>query len=272
MGRGANRAEAIAVDHRRLRLQPGSHRSPLDGVCVVELASVLAGEEFSDRPDCVCEVIGAFLRGWNDRAGYADRQRLAPYAKGIVGTRGPREVTRMRRDACLIWAGARLDRGPLRRLAARIGVRLRILVLLGLRPALRMSEGAGDYAARVIFASYGEEAAFSLLDRLLAISSERGVGGSGSAGRRSEAAPLANPVAGTTEERVAAAIRELARDAQVADRHHHRNGGNGHGHSGDVRRRDSGERDEEPVERDYAEGGDPEGDPQAAEHVHVGVG
>ena len=45
---------------------------------MVELASLIAQEEFSDRPRCVCPVIGAFLRGWNDRAPYAERQRLGP--------------------------------------------------------------------------------------------------------------------------------------------------------------------------------------------------
>jgi len=54
---GANSGDGMTPD--RLRLQPGSHRSPRDGVCVVELASVLAGERFSDRPRCVCEVIAA---------------------------------------------------------------------------------------------------------------------------------------------------------------------------------------------------------------------
>ena len=52
-----------------LRLDPGSHASPREGVCIVELASILAKEKFSDEPDCVCPVIGAYLRSWNDRAG-----------------------------------------------------------------------------------------------------------------------------------------------------------------------------------------------------------
>jgi hypothetical protein len=50
-----------------VRLEPGTHRSPSDGVCLLELASMVARETFSDRPRCVCVVIAAFLRGWNDR-------------------------------------------------------------------------------------------------------------------------------------------------------------------------------------------------------------
>jgi hypothetical protein len=150
-----------------LRLEPGAHASPRDGVCVVELASLMAGEEFSDRPDCVCDVIAAFLRSWNDRLSYSDRQRLRPYAVRVVDTKSDRATTRLRRDICLIWAGADLSRGPLGRSLARISTRGRIALLFGLRPALRLDEGAGEYAARLCFARYDSDVAFDLLDRLL---------------------------------------------------------------------------------------------------------
>jgi hypothetical protein len=152
-----------------VRLSPGSHSSPEEGVCVVELASVLAREKFSDRPRCVCAVIGAFLRGWNDRATYADRQRLAPYAARIVGSRGNREVTRARRDLCLEWAGADLSHGPARRALARAGTRLRIAVYCGLEAGLRLNEGAGDYASRVVAVRGDADAALELLEALLAV-------------------------------------------------------------------------------------------------------
>ena len=48
--------------HQTVRLSRGKHASPRSGACVMELASMLAGEPFSDRPDCACPVIGAFLR------------------------------------------------------------------------------------------------------------------------------------------------------------------------------------------------------------------
>jgi hypothetical protein len=152
-----------------VRLEPGSHRSPNEGVCVVELASMIADEPFSDRPRCVDRVIGAFLRGWNDRAGYADRQRLYPYASQVVHTGGYRRISRIRRDRCLSWAGAKLDRGAVGRLAARLAMRARIAWSVGLWPAVRLKEGAGAYAARVCFGRGGSEEAFALLDELLAI-------------------------------------------------------------------------------------------------------
>ena len=154
-----------------VRLEPGSHRSPDDGVCIVELASVIGGEPFTDSPRCVCCVLAAFLRGWNDRAGYADRQRLYPYASRVVGTGGQRRISRIRRDLCLSWAGADLDRGPVRRTVARLRMRGRIAWTLGFWPAIRLKAGAGSYAARVCFAHGGSDEAFELLDRLLAVSS-----------------------------------------------------------------------------------------------------
>jgi hypothetical protein len=155
-----------------LRLDPGAHDSPRHGVCIVELASVIADEPFSDRPDCVCEVIGAFLRSWNDRSSHAERQRLIPYARRIVGSRASRRITRLRRDVCLTWAGADLAGGLLSRLAWRAAMRVRILVLCGLRPALRLDEGAGEMAARAVFARHGPATAFQLVDDLIRLGSE----------------------------------------------------------------------------------------------------
>ena len=155
-----------------LRLEPGRHRSPRDGLCLLELASILAREEFSDRPRCVCKVIAAFLRGWNDRSGHAQRQRLRPYAKRVIGSTARRHVTHRRRDICLIWAGANLSGNVLSRAMRRFGMRVRILTLVGVRPALRLNEGAGELAARVVFARYDSATGLRLVDTLLEVGSE----------------------------------------------------------------------------------------------------
>jgi hypothetical protein len=154
-----------------VRLEPGRHRSSDDGVCVVELASMIGGEKFTDRPDCVCPVIGSFLRCWNDRVGYADRQRLYPYASRVVGTGGYRRISRIRRDICLSYGGADLDRGPLGRAIARLRMRARIAWSVGIFPAVWLKEGAGAYAAHIGFVQGGSEEAFALLDRLLEVGS-----------------------------------------------------------------------------------------------------
>ncbi len=164
---------AVMPDGSPVRLAPGTHSSPHEGVCVVELASLIADEKFSDRPRCVCPVIGAFLRGWNDRAPHVERQRLGPYAPRIVGSRSNRQVTRQRRDICLEWAGADLSHGGVRGLLSRARMRVRIAVFCGLGAAVRLNEGAGDYTSRVAFARGDAERAFELLDTLLATGQER---------------------------------------------------------------------------------------------------
>jgi hypothetical protein len=156
-----------------VRLDPGAHRSPRDGVCLLELASLMARERFSDRPRCVCVVIAAFLRDWNDRSGHAQRQRLRPYAGRVVGSRARRSVTHRRRDVCLIWAGANLSGGWLSRALHRAAMRLRILAIVGMRPAFLLNEGAGQLAARVVFSRYDSETGLTLVDSLLEIGSER---------------------------------------------------------------------------------------------------
>jgi hypothetical protein len=74
--------------HQTVRLDAGRHASPDHGMCTVELASVLAGEPFTDHPASVSRVLAAFLRTYNDRADADRRQHLLPYAARIVGTRG----------------------------------------------------------------------------------------------------------------------------------------------------------------------------------------
>jgi hypothetical protein len=158
-----------SVDFAAVRLSPGSHSSPGEGACVVELASLIARERFSDRPRCVCPVIAAFLRGWNDRANYVDRRRLRPYAERIVGSRGDRARTRQRRLICIEWAARGAGREAPRRRPSQLRARLRIAVLSGLRAAIRLDEGAGELAARAAFSRGDHEGAFELLERLLPV-------------------------------------------------------------------------------------------------------
>jgi hypothetical protein len=84
------------VSHQTIQLSKGRHASPEEGACVVELASMLAGERFSDHPTSVCPVIAALMRNYNDRIDDRRRQDLYPYAARIVGTRGSAELERAR--------------------------------------------------------------------------------------------------------------------------------------------------------------------------------
>ena len=75
-----------AEEFGRLRLENGSHPGPNEGVCLMEAVAWLAREPHSDKPNCVCPVLGAFGRGLNDRLDVERRQRLKPLIPGLVGT------------------------------------------------------------------------------------------------------------------------------------------------------------------------------------------
>ena len=56
------RAKMQVLDLDALTLSSGSHESPSEGHCLLEVVSMFAGEPFSDRPRCVCPVLAAFAR------------------------------------------------------------------------------------------------------------------------------------------------------------------------------------------------------------------
>ena len=91
------------VSYQTIRLSRGRHASPEQGACVMELASMLAGETFSDHPTSVCPVIGSFLRAYNDFIGDERRQDLYGYAAKVVGTRSSREVEQVRTERIIAW-------------------------------------------------------------------------------------------------------------------------------------------------------------------------
>ena len=55
----------------------------------------------------------------------------------------------------------------------RLTMRVRILAILGIRPALRLNEGAAQLAARVVFSRYDSATGLMLVDDLLQIGSEQ---------------------------------------------------------------------------------------------------
>src|SRR5215208_341012 len=122
-----------AVSHQTVRLARGRHASRHAGVCVMELASMLAHEPFSDRARSISPTIGAFLRTYNDGLDDERRQDLYPVAAAIVGTAARRAVEHeriSRRQAFAREHGASL---PGRRAAV----------------GLATPEAAGAWAARV---------------------------------------------------------------------------------------------------------------------------
>src|SRR5438874_6352746 len=90
--------------HQTIKLTKGKHSSPDDGACVMELASMLSGEPFTDHPASVCPVIGSFLRAYNDSIDDDHRQDLYAYASKVVGTRGSLSIQRQRVERLTEWA------------------------------------------------------------------------------------------------------------------------------------------------------------------------
>jgi len=86
-----------------VRLARGRHRRPAEGVCVMELASMLAGERFSDKPRSVCPINASFLRPYNDLLDDDDRDELHAYASLLVGSRTSRATARRRVRHLAAW-------------------------------------------------------------------------------------------------------------------------------------------------------------------------
>jgi len=158
--------------HQTVRLARGKHSSPGEGVCVMELASMLAGERFSDRPYCVSPAIGGFLRAYNDFVDDHLRHDLYLLASAVVGTRGTPEVERMRVRRVIEWGQALRNSRPWSRLAGyTYGFRAR-------GDDLNPDE-AGSFAVRAIGRkrSSAHEKAMGLVDDLIACGQPSRAGG-----------------------------------------------------------------------------------------------
>jgi hypothetical protein len=142
-----------APSHQTVRLARGRHASRDMGVCVMELASMLADEPFSDRARSISPTIGALLRTYNDGLDDVRRQDLYAVAAAIVGTAARRVVERERIDRCLAF------------------VRQHGAHLPGRRAALGVAtpEAAGALAARAALEAGAHDEALSLVDELIAL-------------------------------------------------------------------------------------------------------
>jgi hypothetical protein len=92
------------VRYQTIKLSKGKHTDPEDGACVMELASMLADEPFTDHPASVCPVIGSFLRSYNDSIDSARRQALYEYASKVVGSRADAKTQQKRAARLAEWA------------------------------------------------------------------------------------------------------------------------------------------------------------------------
>lgn len=152
------------VTHQTIKLAKGKHRSPDEGACVMELASMLAGEPFSDHPQSVCPVIGSLLRAYNDSIGDVHRQDLYAYAAKVVGSRASHEVQRARLGRMETWISERRSSGSnhfLRR------------CLRSLRPAPHPETmGLRALSAITPFNRYTHHQVLALIDELLELGAQ----------------------------------------------------------------------------------------------------
>src|SRR5690606_22174828 len=86
-----------------LILTAGSHRSPDEGMCLLEAVAYVAGEPHTDSPECASEVIASFGRSWNDALDDQQRQRLRPYIHRLVGSAGTDEQEMARSWMAYDW-------------------------------------------------------------------------------------------------------------------------------------------------------------------------
>jgi hypothetical protein len=149
--------DMTALSHQTVRLARGRHASRHAGVCVMELASMLAHEPFSDRAPSISPTIGAFLRTYNDGLDEDRRQDLYSVAAAIVGTAASRAVERERITRCLAFAQQHGARSP--------GPRASL--------ALATPEPAGAWAALTALKAGAHDDALSLVDALVALSTHR---------------------------------------------------------------------------------------------------
>jgi hypothetical protein len=63
----------------------GKHRNPKKGACFMELASFLAGERWSDHPQCTHPLLAMLARAVNDLTADSARPRLAPMIPSVIG-------------------------------------------------------------------------------------------------------------------------------------------------------------------------------------------
>ncbi len=86
-----------------LSLDKGSHSNPESGFCLLEVVSMFANEPFGDHPQCVCPVLAAFGRSWNDSLPNNQRQRLKQYIPRLLNTRSTKAVEERRALMAADW-------------------------------------------------------------------------------------------------------------------------------------------------------------------------
>ncbi len=155
----------VRLDLAAIHLDAGKHSRPDEGHCLLEVASMLAGQPFSDSPPCVSPVLRTFGVKLNDVLPDDVRQQLLPLAPRLLNTAGDGRdpvrswlaldwLVRSYAPAWLTLAGQHAPAAGLR-LLARIDTPAR---LQDAKPALSAAKAAGDAARAAAWAAAGAAA------------------------------------------------------------------------------------------------------------------
>ena len=86
-------------------LDRGAHDGDSGVMCAMEAVAWIAGEPWSDAPQCASPAISQFMRSWNDALPDADRTRvLMPLLPEIIGTRTTETDEQTRAWMAMDWA------------------------------------------------------------------------------------------------------------------------------------------------------------------------
>jgi hypothetical protein len=96
----------MSYDFKTFVFGTGAHRTREQGMCVMEAVAYVAGEAHTDRPQCACPVIAAFMRRWNDSICDNDlrRELVGQFVFRLPGTRATRDIEIQRAWMAVDWA------------------------------------------------------------------------------------------------------------------------------------------------------------------------
>ena len=142
-------------------LSAGAHDADAGEACVMEYVSLLAGEQWSDRPECTHPILAHEARTTNDLLLDADRPRLVPLIGRLFGTtedspeiRAALRLTQVHRVMALV------DRSARARVDAAIAVAPADPIAAAF--AFPVAEGDLDAEHRALHVSSSRIMAFSL--------------------------------------------------------------------------------------------------------------
>src|SRR5436305_15248009 len=88
-----------------VRLGTGSHSTPKDGMCFMEMVAWFANEEHSDQPACACPILGGYGMRLNDAMpGDLRDELLKPLIPMIAGTAGSYDDRLKRGQFLALWS------------------------------------------------------------------------------------------------------------------------------------------------------------------------